>query len=88
MNAPKKRQSDDRNSHIASLALATPVWLACGSWAPSWSGLGGDQRAAVAGALLDVAAVASGLLRPRLEPPGVHAEEEQDQTGDREPGIC
>src|SRR5436190_1175429 len=37
MNAPKKRQSDERNSHIPSLALATPVWVAWASCAPSSS---------------------------------------------------
>ena len=29
MKAPKNRQSDDRNSHIASLVLVTPVWVSC-----------------------------------------------------------
>ena len=27
MKAPKNRQSEERNSHIASLALGTPVWV-------------------------------------------------------------
>ena len=55
MNAPKNRQSDDRNSHIASLALATPVWLPCAC--SSWPRRGDPRRrhevAAAAGGLLD-----------------------------------
>ena len=29
MNAPKNRQSDDRNSHMPSFGLMTPVWVSC-----------------------------------------------------------
>jgi hypothetical protein len=35
MNAPKNRQSDDRNSHMASFVLLTPVAVSWAAWA-SW----------------------------------------------------
>jgi hypothetical protein len=35
MNAPKNRQSDDRNSHMASLVLLTPIPVAGASWPAS-----------------------------------------------------
>ena len=36
MNAPKKRHSDDRNTHIASLVLVVPVLVSACPWT-TWS---------------------------------------------------
>ena len=86
MNAPKNRQSDDRNSHIASLALATPVWVACGSCAASSCPCPPGPARAVAG----VCSIGGHqlLLRPGLEAPGVHAEQQQQEARDRATRIC
>ena len=42
MNAPKKRQSEARNSHIASFVLVSNEALPCPPWSPPpWSGWAG-----------------------------------------------
>ena len=83
MNAPKNRQSDDRNSHIASLALVTPVWrVVRGSWRGVAGRLGGSRSASRG--RRDRCCVASHqCLRPcsGLEAPREHAEQEQHEPG-------
>ena len=82
MNAPKKRQSDDRNSHIASLALVTPVWVACGVVAvASWPVRPGtSSRGLLGGDLLD-------RRHQRLRPsPGSRPQANMPNSSSEQPG--
>ena len=82
MNAPKNRHSDDRNSHIASLALVMPVLVSacpCDDVRAVGVVVGRSARAR--------SAPSSVLRRAGLERPGVHAEQQHDHARDREPQV-
>src|SRR3970282_1317715 len=72
ISAPKSRQSEARNSHIASFVLGSPVLVACSS---TTSG-----RASAC-----PIALASPSLRRRLEDPAVEAGQRHDEADAHEP---
>ena len=92
MKAPKKRQSDDRNSHIASLALVTPGVRCrscrCRGRRPSASSDGVpaasstvDRRWSRRGSARWLPS--RRLLGPGLDAPRVHAEQDSSRPGIR-----
>src|SRR5947208_587055 len=86
MNAPKNRQSDERNNHIASLALGTPVCapgpvrVLSGGGGPA--GTRSPPPAADVCSIVAIRSVDSSGLRPGLEAPGEGAEQQEEQPGD------
>ena len=97
MKAPKNRQSDERNSHIASLALVTPVGVGRGrrgrAAGTAGSSLGVCSTVASIGVVQRPACGHAPLQSsgscPGLEAPGEHAEQEHEQTrGSRASGFA
>src|SRR6266436_5457909 len=89
MNAPKKRQSDERNSHIASFVLPIPVWVSWATWATAPPvGVATTSPApnspGVCSPVCSIVAIVLRLLRRGLEAPRMDPEEQEQEPGDDE----